>query len=188
MKVPYFMKNLNNFIMSINLMVRKNIILLMLISIITSSCGLYKKTDSRKIPTSGPERARQNLEEGRGVSLKNFGRGGKTTFEFSTSNPLWRASLEILEFLPLANIDYSGGVIVTDWYSDNINSNQSIKITVNFLSNEIRSDSLKIIVHEQKCSGTNNCVVKVLNSAIRNELITSIVKRAAELEKNIVKK
>ena len=66
------------------------------------------------------ERARKNIEEGRGVSLKNIisGRIGTTNYEFSTSNPMWRASLEILDFLPLTTVDYSGGIIITDWYSE----------------------------------------------------------------------
>ena len=88
------------------------IILLLLISfLMLSACsGIFKNTDAREIPTSGPERARKNLQEGRGVSLKsatNAIRGGGT-FEFSSANPLWRATLEILDFLPLSNVDYSG--------------------------------------------------------------------------------
>ena len=61
---------------------------------------------------------------------------------------MWRASLEILDFLPLTTVDYSGGMIITDWYSEN-SSNESIKITVRFLANEVRADSLKIIVHKK---------------------------------------
>ena len=95
----------------------------------------------------------KNVEEGRGASIKrNIGNRGKTNYEFSTSNPMWRASLEILDFLPLTTVDYSGGMIITDWYSDNSKFNESIKITIRFLSNEVRSDSLKIIVHKKNCS------------------------------------
>ena len=65
---------------------------------------------------------------------------------------MWRASLETLDFLPLTTVDYSGGMIITDWYSENNNNNESIKITVRFLSNEIRSDSLKLIVHKKNCN------------------------------------
>ena len=114
-----------------------------------NSCGIYKKTDARKIPTDGLERAKKNIEEGRGVSLKNLTGNKKTNYEFATSNPLWRASLSTLDFLPLSNVDYSGGVLISDWYSDNLDSNTFLKITINFLSNEIRSDSLKIIIHQK---------------------------------------
>jgi len=96
------------------------------------------------------EKRRKNIDEGRGVSLKGIvGKRGSTNYEFSTSNPMWRASLETLDFLPLSTVDYSGGVIITDWYSD-VTTDESLKITIRFLSNEIRSDSLKIIVHKKK--------------------------------------
>jgi len=110
------------------------------------------------------------------------GRKG-TNYEFSSSNPMWRASVEILDFLPFSVVDYSGGMLITDWYSEDNNNNSSLKITVRFLSNEVRSDSLKIIVHEKKCVSNNNCAVKILNTKIKEELLTSIVKRAATLEK-----
>ena len=80
------------------------------------SCGIkFKKSE----PISGPEKARKNIEEGRGASISSAAkglRGGKTTYEFSTANPMWRASLETLDFLPLTTVDYSGGIIITDWY------------------------------------------------------------------------
>ena len=77
---------------------------------------------------------------------------------------MWRASLETLDFLPLTTVDYSGGMIITDWYSDDTNNLKSIKITVRFLSNEIRTDSLKIIVHQKNCSNTKlfNKFMKIL--------------------------
>ena len=109
------------------------------------------------------------------------GRG--TTYEFSTSNPMWRASLEILDFLPFSTVDYSGGMIITDWYSEN-NSNDAIKITVRFLANEVRSDSLKISVHKKECKSNMNCQTNLLkNSTIGNELRTSIIRKAAILER-----
>ena len=60
---------------------------------------------------------------------------------------MWRASLETLDFLPFTTVDYSGGVIITDWYSDQ-DSNESIKITIRFLSNDIRADSLQVSIKE----------------------------------------
>ena len=153
-----------------------------------TSCSkdFFKYTPVKNTPTKGIERAKKNVKEGRGVSLGGLARGGgSTTYEFSTSNPMWRASLEILDFLPMTTVDYSGGIIITDWYSDNSSSNEeSIKITVRFLSNEIRSDSLKIIVHKKKCVPQQPCVVDVLSkSSISQELNTSIVKKASLLEK-----
>ncbi|MBD1150184.1 DUF3576 domain-containing protein [Pelagibacterales bacterium SAG-MED29] len=157
---------------------------------ILTSCGALKpkKVDTRETSIKGSERSRKNIEEGGGVSLKNVlnRRGG--SFEFSSSNPMWRASLEILDFLPLTTVDYSGGMIVSDWYTGE-SSNESIKISIRFLSNEIRSDSLKIIVHKKKCSENQSCQTKLLNnSKISQELRLAILKKAAALEKEKKKK
>ena len=101
-----------------------------------------------------------------------------------SSNPMWRASLETLDFLPLTTVDYSGGVIITDWYSDNNSSKESIKISLRFLSNDIRSESLKVIVHQKICSANLNCrVVLLSNTKIKEELHTTILRKAALLEK-----
>ena len=156
-----------------------------------SACGMYEPVDQRGRPDTAKERARKNIEEGRGVSIGSvLNRTGKTNYEFSTSNPLWRASLETLDFLPMTTVDYSGGMIITDWYSDASSSNQdSVKITIRFLSNEVRSDSLKIIVHKKVCNEKLNCAVNILdNSKISQELQTTIIKKAAFLEKEAKKK
>ena len=171
----------------------KNTVLALFIRILFSfalifmtSCAAFKPEKSE--PLSGPEKAKKNIEEGRGVSLKNAAkglRGGKTTYEFSTSNPLWRASLETLDFLPLTTVDYSGGVIITDWYYDEVSGNQdSIKISIRFLANDIRSESLKVIIHKKTCLNSNNCKIRILEKTkIRDELHSTILKKAALIEK-----
>jgi len=152
-----------------------------------TSCGKgFKKVDMRERPVNAQERARQNVEEGKGVSInKMLKRRGNTNFQFSSSNPLWRASLETLDFLPMTTVDYAGGMIISDWYSDNTaSSNESIKITIRFLSNEVGSNSLKIIVHKKICKTISSCNTSILeNSAISQELITTIVRKAALMEK-----
>ena len=147
---------------------------------------MFKKVDQRTMPDGPEAKARKNVEEGRGISLGNIGKRGSTNYEFSSSNPMWRSSLEILDFLPLTTVDYSGGIIISDWYTDNVSSNnESIKITVRFLSNEIRSDSLKIIVHKKKCSTQQSCAVNLIaDSAISQELRISIIKKASLIEKD----
>ena len=149
------------------------------------SCGGFKKVDTRKVPISGPERAKQNVREGRGVGLGNvIGKAkGSTNYEFSTSNPMWRATLDILDFLPLTTVDYSGGVIISDWYTDNSNKNQALKVTVRFLSNTVQSNSIKVTVHRKKCSVNQTCNVELFKSRIQEELIASILKEATILEK-----
>ena len=148
------------------------------------SCGGFQKVDTRKVPIKGSERAKQNIKEGRGMSIgKVLNNRGSTNYEFSTSNPMWRATLDILDFLPLSTVDYSGGVIISDWYTDNSNKNQALKITVRFLSNTVQSNSIKVNVHRKKCSVNQNCNVELFKSRIQEELIASILKEAAILQK-----
>ena len=157
--------------------------------VVSCGKGFFKKVDTRKVPISGPERAKKNVKEGRGVGLGQvIGRGaGSTNYEFSTSNPMWRATLDILDFLPLSTVDYSGGIIISDWYTDETNKNQALKITVRFMSNVIQSNSLKITVHRKKCSVNQSCNVELFKSRIQEELIASILKEATILEKQVKK-
>ena len=157
--------------------------------IVSCGKGFFKKVDTRKVPISGPERAKKNVKEGRGVGLGQImGRGqGSTNYEFSTSNPMWRATLDILDFLPLSTVDYSGGVIISEWYTDESNSNQALKITVRFLSNVVQTNSIKITVHRKKCSINQNCNVELFQSRIQEELVASILKEAAILQKQTKK-
>ncbi len=160
----------------------KIIVCFFLFSVVVA-CGGFQKVDTRKVPISGPERAKQNIKEGRGISIgKALGNKG-TNYEFSTSNPMWRATLDILDFLPLSTVDYSGGVIISDWYTDNSNKDQALKITVRFLSNTVQTNSLKVTVHRKKCSVNQICNVELFKSRIQEELIASILKEAAILEK-----
>ncbi len=152
-----------------------------------NSCGIWDPADARKVSPNADERVKKNLEEGKGITLMGGieGRGGrgKTTYQFASSNPLWRATLEILDFLPLANVDYSGGIITTDWYNEGTSSAEAIKITVRFLSNEIRSDGIKIIVHKKKCNIQQECTIKKITSALEKEIQIAILKQAVIIEK-----
>ena len=168
----------------------KKIIVFAVIILFFSSCKALKpeKVDTREVSTNAQERARKNVNEGQGISLKDIVGGRGTNFEFSTSNPMWRASLEILDFLPLSTVDYSGGMIITDWYSED-NANEAIKITVRFLANEVRTESLKVRVHKKTCSSDQNCKIILLKqNKISEELLASIIRKAAELEKESLKK
>ena len=149
------------------------------------SCGIYKPTDAAKDPVNSQEKIKKNLEEGKGISLKKLmgDRSGGTNYQFASSNPMWRATLEILDFLPLANVDYSGGIITTDWYNEGTSSDESIKITVRFLTNEIRSDGLRVIVHKKRCNIQQKCVVKKISSALEQELQVAILKKAILFER-----
>ena len=162
--------------------------LLIIFLLFAYSCAVPEAIKPKKVDPSTPvnadERARKNIEEGRGISLKGaIDRNKGTTFQFSSSNPLWRASLDTIDFMPLATVDYSGGIIITDWYTDTSNPKEAIKITLRFLSNEIRSNSIKVIVHNKKCSPTQNCTVSEIDSNIKFELQKSILSKASLLEK-----
>ena len=171
--------------------VRKKIILAFF-TIITFSlingCGIWDPADARKVSPNADERVRKNLEEGKGITLMGGIKGGKTSYQFASSNPMWRASLEILDFLPLSNVDYSGGIITTDWYNEGTAADESIKITIRFLTNEIRSDGLKIIVHKKKCSVQQTCSVRKISSALEHELQVAILKKATIFEKEYIQK
>ena len=153
-----------------------------------NSCGIYAPSDARKVSPNSKERVKKNLEEGKGMSMKKLmgaGGGDGTSYQFASSNPMWRATLEILDFLPLANVDYSGGIITTDWYNEGTASDESIKITIRFLTNEVRADGLKVIVHKKKCNIQQNCTVRKITSALESELQVAILRRAAIFEKEI---
>ncbi len=164
--------------------------LIFLIFLMISQCGIYKKTDARKVPTNAKERVKKNIAEGKKIKFGQLGKGRSGTFEFATSNEMWRATVDILDFMPLANVDYGGGVIITDWYNEG-NQNDSIKIMVQFLSNEIRADGLKVIVYDRKCNSTNslNCSTSVDDkNSIGQELKLAILKKAAEMKTQAIKK
>ena len=157
-----------------------------------NSCGplANKKTGARKVEWDPDKRVAKNIAEGKGLRIFDSKRLGKTTtYEFASSNELWRATLDTIDFMPLTTANYSGGIIVTDWYSDNQNLNENIKITIRFLTNEIRSDALEIIIHERNCNKNNNsCNTGLIQSQISEEIKLAILKRAASMEKKGIEK
>ena len=157
-----------------------------------SACGplaFDKNTKAKDISPDPKKRVEKNLTEGRGFRLSDQMGKNDTTYSFASSNPLWKATLDILDFMPLVSANYSGGIVITDWYSEKDNPNQSIKITVRFLTNEIRSDALDISIHEKICvSNSFDCSVSKIESKLENDIKIAILKRAAFLEKNQLKK
>ena len=161
----------------------------MIALIFLNGCGgnFFRGADARKVSPDPRERVKKNLEEGKGFRIndvvkKGVGRGGGN-FEFASSNELWRASLDIIEFMPLTSANYSGGIIITDWYTNNSNPDETIKITIRFLSNEIRSDAIDINVFYKKCDSDYKCVVQKNNQNIESELRREILKKATIYKK-----
>ena len=163
----------------------KLIIFLLTTSFFLNSCdGKLPGADARKYPSDPKKRVEQNVAQGKGFSLMNTVGGAKGgVFEFASSNELWRASLDAIDFMPLASVNYSGGIIVTDWYSTDQASNESIKISIRFLTNEIRSDALDIKVFNKKCLTQLNCTISEKTGNLIPELKGKILKTAAIYEK-----
>jgi len=157
-----------------------NIFALLALLISLNSCGLYRPTDAREFPPDPELRVKKNIEEGRGFRLMDAIDNDKgTNFEFASSNELWRATLDVIDFMPLTTANYSGGIIVTDWYSDNENLSESLKITVRFLSNEIRSDAVDLKIFYKKCDTLNVCTISEGQTNLNNELKKQILKKAS---------
>ena len=147
--------------------------------------GKLPGADARKVPYSAEERVKRNLEEGKGFRIGNLmKKKGGGDFEFASSNELWRASLDVIDFMPLSSVNYSGGIIISDWYSTGQSSNESIKVSIRFLTNEIRSDALDIIVFNKKCDlNLINCKIIKNNGILVSELKKEILKKAIVYKK-----
>ena len=164
----------------------KTLFSILLIACLLTGCksGAFKfdPPSAQEVSPNAKERAKKNIEEGRGFRLSTAMEGGAGgNFQFASSNPMWRASLDILDFTPLTNVDYSGGVIITDWFTED--GERSIKISVRFLTNEIRADGLEVSIFEKKCNISNACQTSKIESTLNNEIKLEILKKAAFLVK-----
>ena len=162
------------------------IIFCVFLSLVLNACnGKIPGADARKVSYDPKERVKKNLEEGRGFRLDrafgNNSNGGN--FEFASSNELWCASLDTIDFIPIATANYSGGILITDWYSSEENLNESIKISIRFLTNEVRSDALDIKVFYKKCETLQNCLISQNDGNLKTELTKEILKKAAIYKK-----
>ena len=167
----------------------KGIFLLILIT----NCSKTDSVTGEKIliEPDPQKRAREIADKGAGIfgDINKIGKGsGGGSFEFASSNVLWRATLKSLDFLPLLNADYSGGVIIYDWYSQTNNPKEQIKISVQFLNNELRSDSIKITAHKKICETIERCSNSTLDQNFANSIKDSIITSARTLKIEEAKK
>ena len=174
------------------IILKKNIVFLFSILVLLTQTGCEalkpKKVSAKDFPPDPRKRVEKNINEGKGFRLMGGSNTG-TNYEFASANPLWRATLDTLDFMPLASANYSGGIVITDWYSENNSPNESVKISVRFLTNEIRSDALDINVYLKKCSeGSSNCSISKNNNDLVADLNLSILKRATKYQKEIIDK
>ena len=161
--------------------------LLSLASIVVS-CGPLKPkyTDLRKIPGDPKDKRERNIREGRGFRAMGMLEKKKSgNFQFASSNEMWRATLDLLDFTPLSNVDYSGGIIITDWFSES-SDQDPIKITIRFLSNEIRADGIIVTIHKKICKEKqfDNCKITKIESTLSQEIKLAILKKAAIIKEN----
>ena len=163
-----------------------NITIIIFLIVSLSGCGAFRMTDAREVSPNPDERIKKNIEEGRGLRLATMGKN-TGNFQFASSNPLWRASLDILDFAPLLSANYSGGIIITDWINTET-QNENFKITIKFLSNEIRPDGLDITIHQKTCLSNSSCQTSKLETSVVNDLKLKILKRAALYESENVAK
>ena len=171
----------------------KTLIFILVLPIVFTSCkgpdGKFKLPggDARKTPADPKLRVQQNLREGKGLRFNDAFKKKGGTFDFASSNELWRASLDVIDFMPLSSVNYSGGIIITDWYSEKNSPNESIKISIRFLTNEIRSDALDIKIFSRKCiDSLVNCSVSNLSGNLPTEIKKEILKKAARYKKQKV--
>ena len=171
----------------------KKIALLISLILLTFNCAKTDPTTGEKvlIEPNPEKKAREFSDKGGGIfgDINKIGKGsGGGNFEFASSNVLWRATLKSLDFLPLINSDYSGGIIIYDWYSQSNNPKEQIKISVQFLSNELRSDSIKITAHKKICETAERCSNSTLDQNFANSIKDSIIASARTLKIEETKK
>ena len=171
-------------VISLNLKKILSSLFISIILISLNSCGTGG--DARKNPPEPELRVKKNLEEGRGFTIDNMmkkRKQGSGSFEFASSNELWRASLDTIDFMPLLSVNYSGGIIITDWYSDGVNIDESVKISIRFLTNEVRADALDIKVFYKKCNQIMNCKILEKSGSLKEEIKRKILNQAAIYKK-----
>ena len=172
--------------MKLNRNINKFTVIFLILLFSLNSCGIYKKTDVKTNPINDADKRAKNLAEGKGIQLTNS-RKNSGVFDFASSNEMWRASIEILDFTPLVSADYGGGILISDWYSNQDSSLESYKITVVFLSNEIRADGLNVKVHKKTCNANYSCKIIEQKTKLNTEIKSAILRRASEIKDKKIK-
>ena len=156
-----------------------NIFLILVLALFSNACTKNKDSADGTIikKKKRDHNLKKRADEYKGAIIGGkdgvlFG-GGQSTAQFAADNMLWRASLETLNFIPLSSANYSGGVIITDWYAKQ-NSKDAIKIQVVFKSDELSTNSIEIISHKKVCNN-NGCRTTAMdqnfNSKIKNKIL-----------------
>ena len=76
-----------------------------------------------------------------------------------------------------------------NWITRPRRPNENLKITVRFLTNEIRSDALDVNVFYKECSkNLTNCKVNQRNNELASQITLQILKKASQYEKERINK
>ena len=172
-------------------MQKMKIFLSLLFCIFILNCSKIDPATGEKIliEPDTQKKAREFADKGGGIFGDiNNKKSSSTSVDFASSNVMWKATLKTLEFLPLSNTDYSGGIIVYDWYSQTNNPREQIKISVRFLSNELKSDSIKVIAHKKICDSADKCSNSTLDEKFSNTVKENIITSARLLKIEEAKK
>jgi hypothetical protein len=116
--------------------------LFMVAALALSACSMFRGDDS------GQSRADADRERGGFLGLG--GGDDNEGADIGVNSYLWRASLDTLNFMPLASADPFGGVIITDWYSDPTTPSERFKATVYILDTRLRADALNVSIFRQQ--------------------------------------
>jgi len=163
----------------------KNLFFLSFLIIILSSCKSNEKKDGitgNQEKLEDPNERARNFADKNPITLFKDSKDKNTNFEFGTSNVLWRASLKTIDFIPLATVDYSGGIIITDWYSEGKLNKEQIKIQIRFVSTELRSDSIQVVSYKKICDGNNDCTNIAGNENFNREIKDLIINTARQIK------
>jgi hypothetical protein len=163
----------------------KNLFFLSFLIIILNSCKNNEKKDGitgNQEKLENPDERARNFADKNPITLFKDSKDKNTNFEFGTSNVLWRASLKTIDFIPLATVDYSGGIIITDWYSEGKLNKEQIKIQIRFVSTELRSESIQVISYKKICETNNECLNIAGNENFNREIKDLIINTARQIK------
>jgi hypothetical protein len=169
----------------------KKIGLLISLILLTFNCAKTDPITGEKviIEPDPVKKARDSAARSGGLFGEIGGaKSSNQTVNFQNANVLWRATLKTLDFLPLISSDYSGGILIYDWYSQANNPKEQIKISVQFLNNELRSDSIKVTAHKKICDTLERCSNSMLDQNFANSIKENIITSARALKIEETKK
>jgi hypothetical protein len=167
-----------------NLHVITRLFNIFIFSILLTSCSLWGSKE--KSANSNDEKISVKKKDWEPNVLKRVDqeKGGLTNIfgaERSTvsqgDNVIWQASLDVLADIPLAQANYTGGVIITDWYNSS-NSNESIKISIFINSARLEVNSFDVKSFKKTCSAANNCQTVNLTPDFNQKIKDRVLEKA----------